>query len=316
MRTDTAIASRHFDLHQVADGVYAAIATNDGWAIANAGIIDTGDQTIVFDAFLTPAAAHDLRLCAEQLTGRTPDLVVNSHFHSDHMWGNQAFTPACHILASAATRQLMVTAGANDLTWHKANAASRLQSLRTKLKSAGSDLERDDLTSWIAYFEGLVQELPHLSVRLPDTTFASRRTIRGSKRTVKLISYAHAHTGSDTILYLPGEGAFVGDLLFVAAHPYLSDGDPQRLLGVLHELAALDAPFLVPGHGPVGTRADIAIMSGYVAECLRTARSFVASCAVEDCAISSIEIPTPYSHWQQPNIFHANIAALSQYVRA
>jgi glyoxylase-like metal-dependent hydrolase (beta-lactamase superfamily II) len=312
MRTDTAAQSRHFDLHQVADGVYAAIAANNGWASANAGIIDAGDHTIVFDAFLTPGAAQDLRRCAEQLTGRTPDLVVNSHYHCDHTGGNQVFSPACHILASAATERLMAATSQDTLAWNKANAAARLKLLRARLHHAQSDAQRADLSMWIAYYQGLVHELPHLTLRLPDATFVNRRTIHGSKRAVKLISYAGAHTGSDTILYLPGEAAFVGDLLFVGAHPYLSDGDPQRLLTVLHALAALDAPVIVPGHGPVGTRDDIVLMAAYVEECLRTARTFVGSGKSEDALITDIAIPEPYNHWQQPNLFHANIAALTQ----
>src|SRR5512140_3349696 len=153
MRTDTAAQSRHFALHQVADGVYAAIASNDGWAVANAGIIDAGDHTIVFDAFLTPGAAQDLRLCAEQLTGRTPDLVVNSHYHCDHTGGNQVFAPACHILASAATQQLMATTGRSTLAWTQANAAARLTSLRARLTRAASDEQRADTAMWIAYYE-------------------------------------------------------------------------------------------------------------------------------------------------------------------
>ena len=43
--------SRHFRLEQLADGVYACINADGGWAICNAGIIDLGNRTLVFDAF-------------------------------------------------------------------------------------------------------------------------------------------------------------------------------------------------------------------------------------------------------------------------
>ena len=50
--------SRHFNLEQLADGVYAAIHAEEGWAICNAGIIDLGDRTLVFDSFMSPQAAR------------------------------------------------------------------------------------------------------------------------------------------------------------------------------------------------------------------------------------------------------------------
>ncbi|MGH2563794.1 MAG: hypothetical protein ACRDE5_04740, partial [Ginsengibacter sp.] len=37
--------SNHFTIHKLAEGVYAAIAKNGGYAICNAGIIDLGDAT-------------------------------------------------------------------------------------------------------------------------------------------------------------------------------------------------------------------------------------------------------------------------------
>lgn len=76
--------SRHFRLEQSADGVYAAVHIDGGAAMSNAGIIDLGDRTLVFDAFFTPQAAEDLRSAAEEITGRPVDATISSHYHSDH----------------------------------------------------------------------------------------------------------------------------------------------------------------------------------------------------------------------------------------
>ena len=63
-------ASRHFTLHELGEGIYAAIHKPGGWAQSNAGIIDIGDRTLVFDAFLSPRASQDLLAAAQALTGR------------------------------------------------------------------------------------------------------------------------------------------------------------------------------------------------------------------------------------------------------
>jgi glyoxylase-like metal-dependent hydrolase (beta-lactamase superfamily II) len=77
-------ASEHFELKQVAEGVYAAIGIAGGAAYSNAGIIDLGGQTLIFDAFHTPQAAEDLLAAAKDLTGRSATYVVNGHNHADH----------------------------------------------------------------------------------------------------------------------------------------------------------------------------------------------------------------------------------------
>ena len=56
----TLFGSKHFQLQQVAEGVYAAIHIDGGAAIGNAGIVDLGDRTLIYDTFFTPQTAEDL----------------------------------------------------------------------------------------------------------------------------------------------------------------------------------------------------------------------------------------------------------------
>jgi glyoxylase-like metal-dependent hydrolase (beta-lactamase superfamily II) len=101
--------SPHFELEKLADGVYAAIARDAGAAGGNAGIINLGDQTMVFDTFLTPRAATDLRVAAEFLAERQVAFVINSHWHNAHIRGNQVFTPETEILSTRSTLQFIRT---------------------------------------------------------------------------------------------------------------------------------------------------------------------------------------------------------------
>src|SRR5512142_3305829 len=119
--------SDHFTTYQVSDGVFAAIATTGGAAISNAGIVDLGGRTLVFDTFMTPEAALDLRRAALGLTGREADLVVNSHYHNDHIWGNQVFDPGILIASTSQTLKLMQTAGREEIRWANEVSAGRLQ---------------------------------------------------------------------------------------------------------------------------------------------------------------------------------------------
>jgi cyclase len=64
--------SKHFELHRLTEGVYAAIATPDGLAYSNAGIIDLGNQVIIFDTFESILAAQDLHTASKLLYPGSP----------------------------------------------------------------------------------------------------------------------------------------------------------------------------------------------------------------------------------------------------
>src|SRR6478672_4220611 len=121
--------SKHFTIRKLADGVYAAIAKDGGYAICNAGIIDLGDATLIFDPFMTPEAAEDLKRSAEELTGHQITYVINSHFHNDHIGGNQVFDKAT-IISTARTRELIAKYQPEEIADDKKNAPKSLDETR------------------------------------------------------------------------------------------------------------------------------------------------------------------------------------------
>ncbi len=305
--------SRHFRVEQLADDVYGAIHIDGGWAVCNAGIIDLGDLTLVFDTFLTPRAAQELKVVAETLTGRSVGVVANSHFHNDHVWGNQSFGLNTHIVSSIRTRQLISTAGMEEFQWYAANSVQKLESLRRQVQLAEGAQKRSELSLWIGYYEGLVEALPHLSVRLPNITFENRFVIHGTRRSAELLTFENAHTGSDTVLWLPEDKIiFMSDLLFVGCHPHLGDGDPLKLSGTLEELSRTGATAFIPGHGPVGTLDDVELMASYIEHCHRTAAKLVEEGSTGAERLAAVEIPERYRQWQQPMFFQANLGVFCQ----
>lgn len=128
-----------------------------------------------------------------------------------------------------------------------------------------------------------------------------------------MITFEGAHTGSDTVLYLPEEGiVFMSDLLFVGCHPYLADGDPLQLLKALKELSKFDATCFVPGHGPVGTSADLSLLIEYVEACLDTAQNLLKEGGASEDRIAGLKVAERYSHWKLSQFFQANIRFLCQ----
>ena len=146
------LKSEHFTLEQLADGVYAAIASPGGKAFSNGGIVDLGDQTLVFDTFETPAAAGDLRSAAEQLTGRPVTYVIISHCHADHWGGNHAFASETAIITTQAIRQEMPDAMGwmIDLKENPSELEQAIQETREHLETETDERQRASLMASIA----------------------------------------------------------------------------------------------------------------------------------------------------------------------
>lgn len=304
-------ASPHFDLHEVAEGVWAAIARRDGQggAWANAAIVDLGDRALVFDTCWTPQAARDLRAAAERLTGHPVAYTVNSHRHADHVFGNGVFADV-PILATERTREGIATHTASILDWAQQNGAEYLRSLEAELAAAPDAAGRERAAVRLGENRLFAAALPTLEVVLPTLVFDRLLILHGPRRSAQLLTFGGGHTDSDAILYLPDvRVAIMGDLLTVANHPWLGAGDPDEWLIILERIAALDVAVAVPGHGPVGTVADF----GPIREYIITVQALVAQAVAagqpaEEAAAQPI--PAPFAAWAVPDQWAANIQAL------
>jgi len=305
--------SKHFRLQQLVEGVYAAIHIDGGGAIGNAGIVDLGDRTLVFDTFIAPRPAEDLRAAAEALTGRPIDTVINSHWHSDHIWGNQVFGPDTDILSTEETRRLIIAARDHGgYQSEMASAEADLEATRARFEAAQDEGQRRELALWIDEYQSVVEAKPILQVRAPNLAFIQRMAFHGTERSAELIDFVGGHTKSDAVLFLPREGiAFMGDLLFVECHPWLGGCDPDRLPGILDAASDLAPKVLVPGHGPVGKAGSLAQMKQYVSTLDGLARKMVEQGEAEE-RIDAMGIPEPYNDWLVASFFSVNMHFLYQ----
>ncbi len=263
-------AGRHFSLEPLADGVWAAVHRAGGWAIGNAGIVDLGDATLVFDAGLTPEAGVELAAAARSLTGRPPTHLLLSHYHNDHLRGFQAL-PDAPLFASETTRGLVDTRGREELASDLEHGAARLAETKA-LEHDDDPVRRAFAGAFVPYWEALVATAPRIALRLPEVTFEGRMRFHGPRRSADFATLGAGHTPDDAVLILPDDGVvFCGDLLFVASHPYLADGDPEGWLRALETLKRLGAGRYLPGHGPVGTAADVDALSAHIGDLLAKA---------------------------------------------
>ena len=285
--------SRHFTVQRLGDGVYAAIASDGGWAICNAGAVDLGDRVLVFDTFVNQHAAEEFKGMIARLIGKPISHVMNSHYHSDHVKGNQVFDGAS-IVATTKTVEVMAQAKKR----YDSESETIRRDVQQDLDSHLAHPEDPDTMLFEGYDRGHLDGLPTLRYTLPNVTFDDRMTFQGPKRTAEAITYGGGHTVSDSLLYLPDDRiAFMGDLLFVDCHLYIADGNPKELFRIFDRVQGLDAKVLVPGHGPVGSAKDIGENRRYVEELQRTAREVRDSGGGLDQALSK-PVGAPFEKWK------------------
>ncbi|MFD5566109.1 MBL fold metallo-hydrolase [Kitasatospora griseola] len=204
-------------LREIAAGVYAFEQLPGGWCLNNAGLIVDDGRSVLIDTAATEARARQLRAEVERIAPDGPDLVVNTHFHGDHVFGNAVFPSRATVIAHEGTRADIAEAGLG-------------------LRGIWPDVDWGDT-----------------GLRLPDLTFRDRLVLRTGRLTVELLQVGPAHTPDDVVAWVPERGVlFTGDVAWSGVTPYVLMGSIEGSLRALDRLLALEPQIVVPGHGPVG----------------------------------------------------------------
>jgi cyclase len=253
----------HVVVQALGDDVYAAIRTEpEGLAVnGNSLFIVDDSDVVVVDAQFTRVATLENIAALRRITHKPVSYVLNTHWHDDHVAGDQVYQdsfPGVRFLATANTRADLIAMGrpnrAGQIQYGPPALAryQRLLDMGLGIDSLpASDAERASVTSAIALFSQYVEESPGYREVLPDTIAGSRMTLVRGGRTIELRWFGRGNTRGDLVTWLPRERIVsTGDLL-VAPVPFGFNSYPSEWIAVLDSVAALHPAVLVPGHGPV-----------------------------------------------------------------
>ena len=226
-------------VQEVSRGAYARLADGDsiydGWG-ANQGFVTTRDGTLVVDSGFTAQAAKGLLAEMRKRKAKNARILVNTHDHSDHVFGNSLFESSSLIVAHANCRRRLIELGSKRI------ATYRRFDARLKSSLKGLTISPPVLT----YQEEMEFELGGTVFRL-------------------LHPKVGAHTSGDTMVLLPEQRIlFAGDVLWVGYHPNLEDANIGGWLDALEAISRMRIDLLVPGHGQVADKASIAPLASYL----------------------------------------------------
>jgi cyclase len=255
-------------VHRIAPGVYFRDAEPDKRIIANTGWIVFRDYVLVVDANFpwgARAVLNDLR----QTTDKPIKYVFDTHYHSDHAFGNSVF----------------VDAGATIICSEECTEESK----------------RKNSKSWPADQGTGEYSLKQYRLEHPQISFRDKMVIEDETHRVELVRMGPGHTRGDAVAYMPKERIlFTGDLCVNRAGNNVADpdADPDNWVRVLDALAQKDVAIVIPGHGVQGTPEALRGNRAYLADMIQQVRAGIARGATAEQLESEIKL-TKHNPWGQ-----------------
>jgi glyoxylase-like metal-dependent hydrolase (beta-lactamase superfamily II) len=191
----------------------------------NVVVLNGADGKLVSDTFVQPAWPHLQEALAA--IGKAPvKMAVDTHWHFDHSDNNASLRAAgATLLAHVNTKKRM-------------SETHTLAVLNLTFPPSPADA-------------------------LPQQTFTESHKLMMNGESVSLVHVPPAHTDSDIYLHFEkGSVLQTGDIFFNGMFPYIDSGTGGSVSGMIAGATKLLAVAdnnakIVPGHGPLGTKADL-----------------------------------------------------------
>jgi len=236
---------------KVADGIYYATASGTMNVGANSPIIVSGDETLVIDSEITPAAARALVADLKAITDKPVRYVVDSHYHYDHSHGNQVFMKDAQVIGHDNTRTRMMGNVLEQFTYLNSvkPIPDRVAALRQRIAQESDPPQKKALEQQVANSLAYLEQVKETKVTPPAVTFDKSMTIVRNGREMRLLYLGRGHTDTDVVVYLPKERIVCTGDLMESVVSYMGDSFPEDWIATLDRLRALDFDTVMPGHG-------------------------------------------------------------------
>jgi glyoxylase-like metal-dependent hydrolase (beta-lactamase superfamily II) len=266
-----------FELKLIGPNIWAALDDANGDAGANAGFVIGDSGVLVVDTFENEAAAKALLVEIQKLSHLPVKFVVNTHYHLDHVAGNRVFSNAGAVIVAHRSVRAWINT--------------------ENLKFFGDQIKPEE-KSFVEHLLG------------PEVTYESELSLFLGSRRID-VKFFEGHTGGDSVVSIPDAGiVFCGDLFWRKTLPNLIDATTAAWIASLDDIPSIpveraaDGPathaaIFVPGHGSVGTAADVQDFQKYLQYLRSITQQPVDTGKTGDDLVSAVlpQLRTAYGSW-------------------
>ena len=252
------------EIVKVAEGVYACVRREPPGLMFNSNtvFIINDEDVVVVDTNISPASARENLEALRRLTAKPVRYVVNTHWHDDHIAGNEVWRaafPAAEFIGHASTLTDLPTVGAANRRGTLTGGppfVKQIRDLMAQNKSltggALTEEERLSYASDIRMAERYFAEAPNFNLVLPTITVENRLTLHRGARVIDIRHFGRGHRGADLVVHLPKEHVIISGDLVVWPVPLVgSTSFPSEYRASLERMLELKPAVIVPGHGQV-----------------------------------------------------------------
>ncbi len=235
-------------LHQVGDRVWAWTLPDGGYGWSNAGLIAGTGAALLVDTLFDLALTREMLTAMRPITESAPitDAVI-THSNGDHTHGNQLLDASVRIIAARGTAEEIEHGMAPEMLAMAQTA---------NLGPVATPYTRERFGHF---------DFSNITLRNADQTFERSLCVDVGGRRIDVLNLGPAHTAADSVVHVPDAGVlFGGDLLFIGCTPIVWAGPIANWVAACDAMIALDAPTVVPGHGPVTDPDGIRAVRGYL----------------------------------------------------
>lgn len=255
-----------FTRTEVAPGVHAFVFRNQ---LGNEGAVDGSSvaiindaDVVVVDAQWSPATSRRVLAEIRRLTDKPVRYVINTHWHGDHWFGNQAYReafPGVEFIAHENTLTDMVAQEVPDIqrTWSETipeQVAGLEDRYRRGVRRDSKPFTATDSAAVRTMLPALrwdIGALKEVTPVLPTLTVTDSLVLRRGERTIVIRHLGRGNTRGDLTVWLPRERVLVMGDLMVNPAPYSFGSYLSEWIATLRSLRTLPAMAVIPGHGEV-----------------------------------------------------------------
>ena len=204
----------------------------------NPSFVVTSDGVVVIDTPQLPTRAVAMR--AEAESHGPLRYLINTEHHVDHIFGNYFFKGACPVVEHRGVFDnfMVVTPDLDPYEYAR-------EAIPTD-DPEGAEIFPDRETYYADPNKGSIVFTGDLTLSVGDRTFR--------------ILHTPGHTPGQVAVHVPEDRVvFTGDTVFCECQTWLMTSNIDQWIAALDRIGSLDVDHVIPGHGPVTTRAYLAV---------------------------------------------------------
>lgn len=191
----------------------------------NIGVLVGNDGTVLIDDQFAPLS-EKIKTALKVISDKAVRFVINTHFHNDHVGGNENFGKEGAVIVAQDNSRLRMTT--NQL-----------------MKAFGTEQKASPYEA------------------LPKITFTESVTLHLNGETLQVFHIKNAHTDGDAIIYFKESNVIhTGDVFVRYGLPFIDEphgGSIDGMIKGIEDILAVgnDDTKIIPGHGAIATKKDV-----------------------------------------------------------